>query len=107
KGVERLKLPFVVRIDRAQQPFGLSQGVAENEGVEGEPKPGRLGVVQPGALKRAVHDLARGMVRGPGGVKTKVQMKDARMAVGEIAIGGRDMAEIGAPVGARRRQLDA
>src|SRR5215831_5339762 len=46
------------------------------------------------------------MVRRPGRVEAEMQMEDARMTLGEVAVGGGDMAEIGAPVGAWVRQLN-
>ncbi len=106
KGIERPELRFVVRVDRTQQPFGLSQGIAEDEGIEGEPKLGRLGIAQPGGPKGAIHDLARGMIGRAGRVEAEMQMEDTRVAMSEVAIGGRHMAEIGAPVRAWDRQLD-
>ena len=39
-------------------------------------------------------------------MKAEVQMKHAWVPVGEIPVGSGDVAQIGAPVGARQRQLD-
>ena len=50
--VERAKLLLVVVADRAEEPLGLSQGIAKDEGVEGEPESGGLGVDSP-ALRNA------------------------------------------------------
>ena len=38
--------------------LGLSQGIAEDEGIEREPKPRGLGVLEPGIPERAVNHLA-------------------------------------------------
>ncbi len=106
EGVECPKLRRVLVADRAQQPFGLGQGIAQDEGVKGEPKSGGLGILKSGAPQRAVDHFARGMVGRPRRVEAEVQVEQARMAMGKIAIGGGDVAQIGAPVGAGQRQLD-
>ena len=46
------------------------------------------------------------MIGGSRRVEAEVQMEQARVPVGKIAVGGGDVAQIGAPVGARQRQFD-
>ena len=41
------------------------------------------------------------MIGGARGVKAEMQMEHARVSMGKIAIRSRDVAQIGAPVGAR------
>ena len=47
EGVERPEFRLVLVADRAQQPFGFRQGIAEDESVEGESKSGGLGIRSP------------------------------------------------------------
>ena len=39
-------------------------------------------------------------------MEAEMQMEEARMTVGEIPVGGSDIAQVAAPVGARQRQFD-
>ena len=77
EGVEGSELRFVLVADRAQQPFGLREGIAQDEGIKGEPKSGGLGIRQPGAPQGPVDHFARGMVGRPGRVEAEVQVKEA------------------------------
>ncbi len=89
-----------------QQPLGLGKSIAENEGIERQTKPGRFGIPQSSGPQRPIDDLARRMVRRSRGVEPEVQVEEARVPMGEIAVGGGNVAQIGAPVVARDRQLD-
>ena len=104
--VERPELSLVLVADRAEQPFGFRQGIAEDESVEREPEPRGLGIGETSIPQRPIDHLARGMVGWPGRMEAEMEVEQARMAVGEVAIGGGHVAEIEAPVCGRDRQLD-
>ena len=76
--------PLVLVADRAQEAFGLGQGIAQDEGVEREPKPSGFGIGEPGTAQRAVDHLAGGMIGGPRRVEAEVQMEQAWMTVCKI-----------------------
>ena len=86
------KLRLVLVADRAHEPFGLRQGIAEDEGVEREPKSSGLGIREPGTPQRAVDHLAGGMIGRSRRVEAEVQMEEAWMTVGKIPVGCGDVA---------------
>ena len=58
EGVERSEFRLVLIADRAEQPFRLRQGIAEDESVERKAKPGGLGIGETRIPQRAVNHLA-------------------------------------------------
>src|SRR3989304_6305477 len=98
--VECPELRLVLVADRAQEPFGLRQGIAEDEGVEREPKSSGFGIRQPRTPQRAVDHLAGGIIGRPRRVEAEVQMEEAWMTVSKIPGGCGEVWEIGGPVGA-------
>src|SRR5262245_37737443 len=94
KRVERGELYLVIVADPTQKSLGLRQGVAEQKGVERKPETSRVGIGESGPAERPVNHLARGMIGRSRRMETEMQMEQARVALGEVAVRRGDAAKI-------------